>query len=111
MNPFLNTPPLLDFRPPSAAGHRIIIAYDTPSARRRRKLARTSLSYAERVQQSVYEADLSDVQLRLLSLTLGSIIDPAEDDVCLYPQCMRCAALSRRLGKARSIAPPCLVVA
>ena len=111
MNPFLQAQLTLDFPAPAATRHRVIIAYDTPNARRRRRLARASLSYADRVQQSVYEADLDEVQLRLLTGALAGIIKPAEDDVCLYPQCVRCAALSCRLGKARIIQPPCLVVA
>lgn len=63
------------------------------------------------MQQSVYEADLARVQLRLLTDALAGIIKPAEDDVCLDPQCVRCAALRCRLGKARIIQPPYLLVA
>ena len=96
---------------PSLERHRIVIAYDTPSARRRRKLARTALSYATRVQQSVYEAELTEAQLRVLARTLGTICDAGLDDIRLYPQCARCAALRQFLGKATPIARPLLVVA
>lgn len=88
-----------------------MIAYDTPSNKRRRKLARVALSYAERVQRSVYEAALTDAQLRVLTRTLGSVADLGADDIRLYPQCSRCAALSIRLGKAMPPALPVLVVA
>ena len=104
----------LNFDFPAAPGldrHRVVIAYDTPCARRRRKFARTALSYATRVQQSVYEAELTEAQLRLLARTLGSISNAALDDIRLYPQCARCAALRQFLGKAMPIPRPMLVVA
>lgn len=98
----------LDLTPTAPIGrHRVILAYDTPSARRRRKFARTALSYATRVQQSVYEAELTDVQLRLLSRTL-SHLSCDEDDIRLYPQCTRCAAMRACIGKA--IAPTGLLL-
>jgi CRISPR-associated protein Cas2 len=96
---------------PGLDRHTVVIAYDTPSNRRRRKLARVALSYADRVQRSVYEASLTDAQLRVLVRSLGSVADLGADDIRLFPQCTRCAALSLRLGKARPPAAPCLVVA
>lgn len=98
----MNLPPLqLDFEFSSASGidrHRIIIAYDTPDNRRRRRLARCARSYGDRVQQSVFEANLTDAQVRILSRTLASISVPGEDDIRLYPQCARCAALRQIIG-------------
>jgi CRISPR-associated protein Cas2 len=91
----------LDFEFSNAPGldrHRVIIAYDSPNNRRRRKLARCALSYGERVQQSVFEANLTDAQLRVLARTLESLTQPGEDDVRLYPQCVRCAALCHVIG-------------
>ncbi len=90
--------------------HRVVLAYDTPSARRRRKFARTALSYATRVQQSVYEAELTDIQLRLLSRTLGTLACD-EDDIRLYPQCARCASMRACIGKAVAPTGLLLVVA
>jgi CRISPR-associated protein Cas2 len=90
--------------------HRVVLAYDTPSARRRRKFARTALSYAERVQQSVYEADLTETQLKLLTRTLAGLASD-EDDIRLYPQCARCAAMRLWIGKARPPSELLLVVA
>ena len=90
--------------------HRIMIAYDTPCNRRRRKFAKTALSYATRVQKSVYEADLTDSQLRILAINFR-LLCTGEDDIRLYPQCSRCAALRQFLGKAAPIASPLLVVA
>lgn len=101
---------------PALDRHRIVIAYDTPDNRRRRRLSRVALAYAARVQKSVYECELTDAQLRVLCKTLALEIDAQEDDVRVYPQCLRCAALSTGLGRggsaARSLAAePRLVVA
>jgi CRISPR-associated protein Cas2 len=83
---------------PSLHRQRIVIAYDTPDHRRRRKLARCALSYGERVQQSVFEALLTDAQVRVLTRTLSSLALPAEDNIRLYPQCARCANLRQVIG-------------
>ena len=104
----------LNFDLSQAAGldrHRIVIAYDTPNNKRRRLFARTALSYATRVQQSVYEAELTEQQLRLLASCLRSIADAELDDVRVYPQCARCASLRQFLGKAAPAPRPVLVVA
>lgn len=100
---------------PGLERHRVVIAYDTPSDRRRRKLARCALSYAERVQQSVFEAMLTDAQVRVLTRSLLVLADQAEDDIRLYPQCQRCAGMRAVLGhRAASVEAaraPALVVA
>lgn len=100
---------------PGLERHRIVIAYDTPSDRRRRKLARCALSYAERVQQSVFEGLLTDAQVRVLTRSLIALADHAEDDIRLYPQCRRCAAMRAVLGSKAACADaarqPLLVVA
>lgn len=93
------------------ARHQIVIAYDTPNDRRRRKFAKIALSYASRVQQSVFEAHLTDAQARVLARTFARVIDPTEDDVRLYPQCMRCASMREMLGKAAPALAPMLIVA
>ena len=70
-----------------------------------------ALSYADRVQQSVFEAYLTDIQLRILARTLTTISNPDEDDIRIYPQCARCASLRQLIGKAMPTLAPLLVVA
>ena len=94
---------------PSLERHRIVIAYDTPDNRRRRRLSRVALAYAARVQKSVYECDLTDAQLRVLCKPLALEIDTGKDDVRVYPQCRRCAALSTGLGRGAAAARPMTV--
>lgn len=80
--------------------HHVVIAYDTPSAKRRQKLARATLGYARRVQRSVYEGDLNSSELRLLESRLRLIVHPTLDDLRIYRQCARCEASCTRLGAA-----------
>lgn len=91
--------------------HAVVVAYDTPSNRRRRQFAKLALGYASRVQKSVYEAHLTDIELRILTKSFNRIALPAEDDVRLYPQCARCSELRQMLGKAVPAAMPTLIVA
>lgn len=91
--------------------HRIVVAYDTPSDRRRRQFAKIALGYTQRVQKSVYEAELTDTQARILAKVLASVAHTGEDDIRIYPQCGRCAAMRSMLGKAMPVAGPRLVVA
>jgi CRISPR-associated protein Cas2 len=93
---------------PTLERHRVVLAYDTPNDRRRRRFARIALSYAERVQKSVFEAELTDAQLRVLGKTLAQVADIGDDDIRLYPQCSRCAAASVAVGataRTRASAP------
>ena len=96
---------------PGIDRHRIVIAYDTPDHSRRRKMAKMAVSYATRVQKSVYEAMLTDAQLRILAGGMARIADAEEDDIRLYPQCARCMELRKLIGKAMPPASPILIVA
>lgn len=67
----------------------ILICYDvstmTPEGRRRlRKVARLCKDYGQRVQQSVFECDLGEVQWATLRPALLATLDPAEDRLRFY---------------------------
>ncbi len=80
--------------------HRVMIAYDTPSNRRRRKLARAITAYAPRIQQSVYQGDLTAIELRLLLKTIECLAQAEEDRLVVTPLCSRCAAGQTWVGPA-----------
>ena len=96
--------------PSHAPSHHIVIAYDTPDNRRRRKLAKAILRYALRTQESVYEASLTESQVKAMARALAEVATE-EDDLRVFPQCVRCVEQQVFLGKARPIAAPCFVVA
>jgi len=67
----------------------VLIAYDvatdTPAGRRRlRKVAQLCVAHGQRVQKSVFECDLSDVQLEGLLFRLLVVIDDGEDSLRVY---------------------------
>ncbi len=67
----------------------LLICYDvstvTPEGRRRlRKVAQLCKDYGQRVQQSVFEVDLGDVQWAQLRPSLLKTIDPTQDSLRFY---------------------------
>lgn len=61
-----------------------IICYDTPSVKRRRKMAKTILGYGKRVQKSVYEANLEKIDYINMLISIEKILDEKEDNVRVY---------------------------
>ena len=67
----------------------ILIAYDvsteTPAGKRRlRKIAEACLDFGQRVQQSVFECSVNDMQYEELTRRLVKIMDEQEDSLRLY---------------------------
>ncbi|MGH3342756.1 MAG: CRISPR-associated endonuclease Cas2 [Carbonactinosporaceae bacterium] len=63
-----------------------LIAYDIADDRRRDDVATVLSGYGPRVQLSVFECDLrSRREAALLRTRLRALIDPAEDQVRMYP--------------------------
>lgn len=84
---------------------RVVIAYDVPDARRRRRLARAIVGRTPRIQQSVYEGDLTAEELRALAHELRRLADAADDRVLIAPLCRRCAAQRLWVGADHLRAP------
>lgn len=66
-----------------------VISYDvgtgTPAGRRRlRRIARLCTGFGQRVQLSVFECTLDEMQIDRLMAQAGSIIDPAHDSLRAY---------------------------
>lgn len=67
----------------------ILVTYDvqteTPAGQKRlRKVARLCLNYGQRVQNSVFECVLTEVQLAELKNELQQIIDSQNDSIRIY---------------------------
>lgn len=61
------------------------VATDTPAGQRRlRKVAQLCVAYGQRVQQSVFECRLTDVQLEELLFRLLEVIDDDQDSLRVY---------------------------
>lgn len=62
---------------------RVLIAYDIPEDRRRSSLAKTLAGYGDRVQYSVFVADLTPVRIARLRRSIAKVIEPDEDSVLI----------------------------
>ena len=62
----------------------LVIAYDTPSDKRRRRMVKVLKTYGERRQYSLFEARVTRDQLATLKSKLVKIVDEAEDTLAVY---------------------------
>lgn len=67
----------------------ILVTYDVNTtdrfgARRLRRVAKACVDYGQRVQNSVFECELSEVQFCLLKEKIRNIIDPSTDSIRFY---------------------------
>lgn len=61
-----------------------VIAYDTPSDKRRARFVKILEDYGDRVQYSVFEAVLDQKLLDRMGTRLEKVLDPAEDSIRIY---------------------------
>jgi CRISPR-associated protein Cas2 len=77
-----------------------VIAYDSPSNKRRRNLAKLLEGYGVRVQWSVFECQLRQDDVALLRQRLARLIHAELDSVRLWPVPVASCARIVHLGKA-----------
>ncbi|MCT0212415.1 MULTISPECIES: CRISPR-associated endonuclease Cas2 [unclassified Synechococcus] len=77
-----------------------VIAYDSPSNKRRRKLAKLLEGYGVRVQWSVFECNLRKEEIGTVRQRLTRLIQPDHDSVRLWPVPEASCARIVHLGKA-----------
>ncbi len=85
---------------------RYVIAYDIADNARRARTAKLLESLGERVQGSVFEADLNDKVLTRLQERLKKIIDPTTDGVRFYRLCGECARAVAVVGLGKVTRTP-----
>ena len=67
-----------------------VIAYDIPVDKRRTKVAKILTDYGQRVQFSVFEANLTNNQVARMRQRLRKVIVAEEDSVRYYRLCETC---------------------
>lgn len=67
-----------------------VIAYDITDDLRRSRLVRVLEKFGVRVNYSVFECMLTDIQLCKLREKLDKLILPSEDSIIYYPLCLDC---------------------
>ncbi len=78
-----------------------IIAYDTPSDKRRTKLHKLLCGFGRWTQFSLFECYLSEKELVLLRAKLDKLLDSKTDNVRLYPLCQSCQGKVETIGSAK----------
>lgn len=75
------------------------ISYDIRDNRRRQRVAKILKDYGERVQLSVFEAELDEKSLARLQKRLEKCLDLAADSLRFYPLCAACKPRIEILGQ------------
>jgi CRISPR-associated protein Cas2 len=83
----------------------VVIAYDTPSDKRRRHIVKILMDYGNRVQYSVFEAKLPQELLIEMRLRLERVIDQTEDSIRIYKLCETCLRSIKLQGTAKLALP------
>ncbi len=86
----------------------LVIAYDTPSDKRRRRMFRALQTYGERKQLSLFEARVTRTQWAELRGKLEAIVETSEDTLAAYPLSPEAVGRSWRIGHsaARDVDEP-----
>ena len=81
---------------------RYVLTYDIEDDRQRTKLANLLLDYGDRVQKSVFEADLTRDDLEELLEKAGEYVND-DDSFLAYPLCKNCNQEAKSLGRPRDL--------
>lgn len=86
----------------------ILVTYDVDTtskegARRLRCVAKACLNYGQRVQNSVFECEVTEAQLCTLKNIIGNVIDTKQDSVRFYYLNRNIARRVEVLGKETSL--------
>ena len=89
---------------------RYVLAYDMVDDRKRTRLADLLLDYGDRVQKSVFEADLTTKQREEVLLRATKILDVG-DSFRVYPLCGACSRRSEAYGASAPDRPDeCVII-
>ena len=86
------------------------ICYDISDDRRRTKISKILKDYGERVQYSVFEANLEPDQLERLMNRAAKVLNAEEDSLRLYPLCAACRAKVEIPGRGSVIQDPDFII-
>jgi len=81
--------------------HFYVVAYDIADDRRRSKVVKVLEAIGHRVNFSVFECMLTDIQYRNMCERLSKHVVAKDDQVIIYPLCTECYARIRYMPEAR----------
>lgn len=68
----------------------VVIAYDVTSTKRRNKVVKILEKAGSRINYSVFECMLTDLQFKRIRDDIAKVIDINEDRIVYYPICLKC---------------------
>ena len=80
----------------------VVIAYDIQSDRRRRRVEKILKGFGQRVNFSVFECEMTQVEFERVGREIVSIINRRTDAVLYYPLCNACRSRRSRAGNTAS---------
>ncbi len=80
---------------------RYIISYDIPNTKRRTKLAKTLLDFGNRVQYSVFEAELTEELYQKMRQRVKRQVVEKTDKLLIYKLCQNCLAQREQFGRGQ----------
>ena len=82
-----------------------LIAYDIRHPVRLRRLAKIVQDYGLRMQKSVFEAEMTPLELLSMKKRMNSVIEPKEDGIKIFRLCQSCEAKRSGAGIGRPSLP------
>lgn len=86
------------------------ICYDITDDHRRVKVAKVLEGFGDRVQYSVFEANLEQEELDRLRKRVTSILSPEEDLLRIYPLCAGCVRRIEVVGHGKITQDPDFII-
>lgn len=83
-----------------------IITYDIVKDKTRTKVSKILEDYGNRVQYSVFESDISEIELESIKNRIKGLIDVSTDNVKFYSLCAACDTKILSLGVDKSFKVP-----
>lgn len=87
-----------------------MVSYDIPDNRRRNRLFKLMRGFGRHSQFSVFECHLDRNRLERMVDKIRMVINPAEDNVKIYPLCLECCVKVVALGAAHPPVSPRTIV-
>ncbi len=79
----------------------VVVSYDIKDDRRRNKLSKELLNYGKRVQFSVFECNLTQIEINDMEKRIKKIVNVEEDSVKIYILDMASKLRSKSIGTKR----------
>ena len=70
----------------------VVVAYDVTDNKRRKKVVKILEKVGSRINYSVFECMVTELQFKRLQKDLLEVIDAKEDKIVYYPICLKCYA-------------------